>query len=64
VIPTVLGVQFSQDLRDAVIAGDVTVSIRLWRRLQVKVGGRYPVGPAVIEIDSIELVPFRLDRRR
>ena len=52
------GVQFSRDLRNAVIAGDITVSIRLWQRLQVKVGGRYPVGPALIEIDSIELVPF------
>jgi hypothetical protein len=54
----VSSVQFSHNLRDAVIAGDITVSIRLWRRLQVKVGGRYPVGPALIEIDSIELVPF------
>lgn len=50
---------FSHDLRDAVIVGDVTVSVRLWRRPKVKVGGRYPVGPAVIEIDSMELVPFR-----
>lgn len=51
-------VNFSHDLRDAVIAGDITVSVRLWRRPKVKVGGRYPVGPALIEIDSMELVPF------
>ncbi len=51
-------VEFSHDLRDAVIAGDITVSIRLWRRPKVKLGGRYPVGPALIEVDSIELVPF------
>ena len=50
--------QFSKDLRDAVIVGDITVSFRLWSRPQVRVGGRYPVGPAVIEVDSIELVPF------
>jgi hypothetical protein len=50
--------QFSQDLRDDVIAGDITVSFRLWRRSKVKVGGRYPVGPAYIEVDAIELVPF------
>ena len=50
--------QFSKDLRDAVIAGDITVSFRLWSRPQVRVGGRYPVGPAQIEVDSIELVPF------
>jgi hypothetical protein len=54
----VADVNFSHDLRDAVIAGDITVSVRLWRRPKVKVGGRYPVGPALIEIDSMELVPF------
>jgi ASCH domain-containing protein len=61
-------VQFSPDLRDAVAAGDITVSIRLWTRPQVKVGGRYSTGTAQIEIDTIELVPFssvsRADIRR
>jgi len=50
--------QFSKDLRPDVISGDVTVSYRLWQRPKVRVGGRYPVGPAQIEIDSVELVPF------
>ena len=50
--------EFSRDLRSAVIAGDISVSIRLWQRPKVRVGGRYPVGPAVIEVDSMELVPF------
>lgn len=49
---------FSEELRAAVIAGDLTVSFRLWQRPKVRVGGRYPVGPALIEVDSIELVPF------
>ncbi|HEX3669036.1 MAG TPA: ASCH domain-containing protein [Acidimicrobiia bacterium] len=60
--------QFSPELRDDVAAGDITVSFRLWRRPKVKVGGRYPVGPVVIEVKSIELVPFssvtRTDVRR
>jgi hypothetical protein len=51
-------VHFSPELRDGVIAGDITVSIRLWRRAKVKVGGRYPVGPVAIEVDSIDLQPF------
>jgi len=51
-------VQFSRELREDVVAGDITLSFRLWRRPQVRVGGRYAVGPAVIEIDSVELVPF------
>jgi hypothetical protein len=51
-------VEFSKDLRDDVIAGDITVSFRLWRRPKVKAGGRYPAGPALIEVDSVELIPF------
>jgi hypothetical protein len=61
-------VQFSAELRDDVASGDITVSFRLWRRPKVKVGGRYPVGPVRIEVDSVELVPFssvtRADVRR
>jgi len=51
-------VEFSRELRDDVISGDITVSFRLWRRPKVKAGGRYPVGPARIEVDSVELMPF------
>ena len=50
--------EFIRDLRDDVISGDITLSYRLWRRPKVRVGGRYPVGPAHIEVDSVELVPF------
>ena len=50
--------QFSRELRDDVLAGDITVSVRLWTRPQVKEGGRYRVGLGEIEIDAIELVPF------
>jgi len=50
--------EFSRDLRPQVISGDITVSYRLWQRPKVRVGGRYPVGPAQIEVDSVELVPF------
>lgn len=50
--------EFSRELREDVVAGDITLSFRLWRRPQVRVGGRYAVGPAHIEIDSVELVPF------
>ncbi|WP_353355200.1 ASCH domain-containing protein [Intrasporangium sp. DVR] len=49
---------FSRDLRDAVARGEICVSIRLWSRPQVKVGGRYQTCGALIEIDSIEVLPF------
>jgi hypothetical protein len=52
--------QFSQELRNDVLAGDITVSFRLWKRPKVKAGGRYPVGPggAQIEVEAIELIRF------
>ena len=50
--------EFSRELRDDVISGDITLSFRLWRRPKVREGGRYPVGPVYIEVDSVELVPF------
>ncbi|GIH19750.1 hypothetical protein Raf01_79220 [Rugosimonospora africana] len=40
------------------MAGDITVSFRLWARPQVKPGGHYRVGSGLIEVDAIELVPF------
>jgi hypothetical protein len=51
-------VEFSRELRASVLSGDITVTFRLWRRPQVKPGGRYRVGDGQIEVDSVELVPF------
>ena len=50
--------EFSRELRDDVLAGDNTLSVRLWKRPRVKQGGRYRVGPGEIEVDAVELVPF------
>jgi hypothetical protein len=55
---SVPGVEFSRELRNEVLAGDITLSVRLWRRPRVKQGGRYRVGFGEIEVDDIELVPF------
>jgi hypothetical protein len=51
-------VEFSAELRESVLAGDITVSFRLWRRPKVKTGGRYRVGPGMIEVDAVDLLPF------
>ena len=60
--------EFSRELRSDVLAGDITLSVRLWKRPRVRQGGRYPVGLGEIEVDAIELVPFaaipRADVRR
>ncbi len=50
--------EFSRELRNDVLAGDITLSVRLWQRPRVKEGGRYRVGPGEIEVDAIELLPF------
>ncbi len=50
--------EFSKELYDDIAAGDISVTFRLWRRRQAKVGGRYRVGLVEIEVDSMDLVPF------
>jgi hypothetical protein len=55
---TVGWVEFSRELRNDVLAGEITLSIRLWQRPRVTPGGRYRVGPGEIQVDAIELVPF------
>jgi hypothetical protein len=50
--------EFSPELRDGVLSGDITVSFRLWQRPRVRQGGRYSVSLGQIEVDGIELVPF------
>jgi hypothetical protein len=51
-------VDFSPDLRDGVADGSVTVTVRLWSRPKVKVGGVYRSGAMTIAVDDIELLPF------
>ena len=50
--------EFSRELRNDVLAGDITLSVRLWKQARVKRGGLYRVGLGEIEVDAIELVPF------
>lgn len=50
--------EFSRELRSDVLSGDITLTVRLWKRPRVKPGGRYRVGLGEIEVDSVELVPF------
>ncbi|HLG98978.1 MAG TPA: ASCH domain-containing protein [Bryobacteraceae bacterium] len=49
---------FTKRLRDGVRRGEITCSVRIWTRLHVKVGGRYPMEEGEIEVDSIEPIGF------
>jgi len=44
---------FAKRLREGVIRGDITCSVRIWVRPHVTVGARYRMGEGEIEIDSI-----------
>jgi hypothetical protein len=44
---------FARPLRERVMRGEITCSVRVWQRPRVKVGGRYPLGPGHVEVTSI-----------
>jgi hypothetical protein len=44
---------FAKRLREGVVRGQITSSIRIWTSPHVKIGGRYRMGEGEIEIESI-----------
>lgn len=44
---------FTQHLHAPIMAGEVTCSVRIWRRPHVKVGGRYRLGPGAVEVTRL-----------
>jgi hypothetical protein len=44
---------FTKKLRDPVMRGEITCSVRIWQSPHVKVGGRYRLGPGAVEVTSI-----------
>ena len=50
---------FTKRLREGIRRGRIRCSVRVWTRLHVKVGGRYPMDDGHIVVDSIE--PISLD---
>ena len=44
---------FAKRLREGVMRGEITSTIRIWTSPHVKVGGRYKVGDGEIEVESI-----------
>jgi hypothetical protein len=49
---------FAKRLREAVMRGEVTCSVRIWQGPRVKVGGRYPLGPGAIHVTAIREIGF------
>ena len=49
---------FTKRLREPVMRGEITCSVRIWQRPHVKVGGRYSLGAGAIEVTSIREIGF------
>jgi len=47
---------FDKRLREGVRRGDITCSIRIWMRPQVKAGGRYRMDEGEIVVESVTLI--------
>jgi hypothetical protein len=47
---------FTKRLREPVMRGEVTCSLRIWQRPKVKAGGRYAMGPGRIHVTSIRQI--------
>jgi hypothetical protein len=44
---------FTKRLHGPIMAGEVTCSVRVWRRAHVKLGGRYRLGPGAVEVTGL-----------
>jgi hypothetical protein len=49
---------FAKRLREGVVHGEITCSVRIWTRPHVREGGRYQMGDGEIEIESITPIGF------
>src|SRR5580693_8768956 len=49
---------FTKRLRDGVRRGEITCSVRIWKRPHVQVGKRYRMEEGAIEVDSIQPISF------
>lgn len=44
---------FARRLREPVMRGEVTCSMRIWRSPRVKLGGRYRLGPGHVVVTAV-----------
>jgi hypothetical protein len=50
---------FTKRLREPVMRGEITTSIRIWQKPHVKVGGRYALEPGHICVTAIKEIGLR-----
>ncbi len=47
---------FAKQLREPVMRGEITCSVRIWQKPKVKVGGRYALGPGAIHVTAMRQI--------
>ena len=50
--------QFTKRLREPVKRGEITCSVRIWKGLRVRVGGRYRLDSGAVVIDRLREIDF------
>jgi len=50
---------FTKRLREPVMRGEVTCSVRIWQSPRVKAGGRYRLGDGEIEVTAIRQISMQ-----
>jgi hypothetical protein len=49
---------FTKHLREPIMRGEITCSVRIWQRPHVKVGGRYRLGEGAVEVTGMRVIGF------
>jgi hypothetical protein len=52
----ILAMKFTKRLRDPIMHGEVTCSVRIWQSPRVKLGGRYKLGPGEIVVTALRRI--------
>ena len=50
---------FTKHLREPIMRGEITCSVRIWQRAHVKPGGRYRLGDGAVEVTSIREISMQ-----
>jgi hypothetical protein len=50
--------QFTKRLRERVVSGEITCSVRIWKRPHVQAGRRYRMGAGHIIVDRLHQIEF------
>ncbi|HEU4619103.1 MAG TPA: ASCH domain-containing protein [Gammaproteobacteria bacterium] len=48
--------QFTKRLRERVVSGEITCSVRIWQRPHVRPGGRYKMGAGYVVVDELHRI--------